>query len=110
MRCPLLGLLLASFLGLGLTTSALRAQGCEACSRSQQQPESTNPVVQWLHSRSWYCWAHHNTLGCSSLCSELTFVFGSCREFYGEPCFKGPPPPPSAIGRPGQPIMQQVGP
>jgi hypothetical protein len=40
------------------------------------------------------CWATHNTVGCTSLRAELTFIFGSCRAFFGEPCFQGPPPPP----------------
>jgi hypothetical protein len=40
------------------------------------------------------CWANHNTLGCGNFVSEFNFVFGSCRTFYGEPCFRGPPPPP----------------
>ncbi|MCI0458323.1 MAG: hypothetical protein L0Z62_15270 [Gemmataceae bacterium] len=44
------------------------------------------------------CWAHHNTLGCGSLQSECKFIFGSCRTFYGEPCFKGPPPSPFPPG------------
>lgn len=33
-------------------------------------------------------------IGCSSLKSECIFFFGSCRQFFGEPCLKGPPPPP----------------
>jgi hypothetical protein len=42
------------------------------------------------------CWSHHNAYTCSSLKSELVYVFGSCRSFYGEGCLKGPPP-----GEPG---------
>lgn len=37
------------------------------------------------------CWSHINNVGCGSLHSELTFAFGSCRTFYGEPCLDGPP-------------------
>jgi hypothetical protein len=37
------------------------------------------------------CWAHHDEHGCSSLCSELRFAFGSCRAYFGEKC--GPTPP-----------------
>ncbi|MGL4550765.1 MAG: hypothetical protein ACRC33_06225 [Gemmataceae bacterium] len=40
------------------------------------------------------CWASFNGYTCSSLPSTWTFVFGSCRDFYGEPCLKGPPPSP----------------
>lgn len=40
-----------------------------------------------------FCWTTHNQFGCSSLHSEGTFIFGSCRAFFGQPCLKGPPPP-----------------
>ena len=42
------------------------------------------------------CYATHNTVGCSSLRAELTFMFGSCRAFFGEPCV---PPPPHRLRR-----------
>jgi hypothetical protein len=38
------------------------------------------------------CWAHHNMFGCGSFHSEMTFIFGSCRAFYGQQCLKEPPP------------------
>jgi hypothetical protein len=47
-----------------------------------------------------FCWAHHNGLGCGNIKSECNFIFGSCRTFYGEPCFRGPPPPPVPPGYP----------
>ena len=47
-----------------------------------------------------FCWAHHNGLGCGNIDSECKFIFGSCRTFYGEPCFRGPPPPPVPPGYP----------
>ncbi len=38
------------------------------------------------------CWSHHTShMSCGSLCSELRFVFGSCRAFFAEPCEHGPP-------------------
>jgi hypothetical protein len=37
------------------------------------------------------CWSHHFQPTCSSLHSELTFIFGSCRAFFGEPCLPRPP-------------------
>lgn len=40
------------------------------------------------------CWASFNGYTCSSLPATWTFIFGSCRDFYGEPCLKGPPPSP----------------
>jgi hypothetical protein len=36
------------------------------------------------------CYTTHNSPGCGSLHSELTFIFGSCRQFFGEPCFARP--------------------
>jgi hypothetical protein len=44
------------------------------------------------------CWAHHNSVGCGNFCSEFNFIFGSCRTFYGETCFRGPPPQPVPVG------------
>jgi hypothetical protein len=45
-----------------------------------------------------FCWAHHNSVGCGNFFSEFNFIFGSCRTFYGETCFKGPPPQPMPAG------------
>lgn len=45
-----------------------------------------------------YCWADHNSVGCGNLKSEFHFIFGSCRTFYGETCFRGPPPQPIPAG------------
>jgi hypothetical protein len=39
------------------------------------------------------CWASHFGFGCGSFRSDMRFIFGSCRSFYGEACMKGPPPP-----------------
>jgi hypothetical protein len=44
------------------------------------------------HGRPLGCWSSFNGYGCSSLHSELGFLFGSCRMFFGEPCLKGAPP------------------
>jgi hypothetical protein len=53
------------------------------------------PIAQRLiHGRPLGCWASFNSYSCSSLKSELGFVFGSCRTFYSEPCLKGAPPSP----------------
>ena len=41
------------------------------------------------------CYTTHNVPGCGSLHSELTFIFGSCRQFFGEPCFARPLPYPA---------------
>jgi hypothetical protein len=47
-----------------------------------------------------FCWAHHNSPGCGNFCSEFNFIFGSCRTFYGERCYRGPPPVPFVPGYP----------
>lgn len=46
----------------------------------------------WRTGRPVGCWGSFNGYGCSSLRSELGFVFGGCRMFFGEPCLKGAPP------------------
>ena len=57
-----------------------------------------HPITNFAHNCKYYCWSHHNNVGCGSLKAECKFIFGSCHEFYGEPCFKGPPPPPVPPG------------
>lgn len=69
--------------------------------------ETAPPVVQapsrkplrrfldWYREHSWTCRTHHDDFGCSSWESECVFIFGSCRQFFGEPCRKGPSPYPS---------------
>src|SRR2546421_337786 len=52
------------------------------------------PVHTWLRKHGVGCYAHFNNYSCSSLKSEGAFLFGSCRTFFGEPCFLGPTPPP----------------
>jgi hypothetical protein len=57
-------------------------------------------VHDCMHSHGVDCWSHHNSYTCGSFKSEWTFVFGSCREFFGEPCLPGPPQPPMPPGYP----------
>jgi hypothetical protein len=47
------------------------------------------------------CWSHMNRPTCSSLWSELTFAFGSCRTWFGEPCLQRAPEMPMPIPPPG---------
>ncbi len=49
------------------------------------------PVQDWWHEYPKNCWSHHNACMCGSFHSELTFIFGSCRDFFDEPCLAGPP-------------------
>jgi hypothetical protein len=43
-------------------------------------------LVRW--SLNMGCAGSHNSMGCGNFCSDLTFGFGSCRDFYKEPCFR----------------------
>jgi hypothetical protein len=58
------------------------------------EPKRYHPISNAIHQHPCYCVAHHNGLGCGNLKAECVFIFGGCREFYGEPCFKGPDPYP----------------
>jgi hypothetical protein len=64
-----------------------------------EQPHSVGGCIKrfFIKNVPICCWAHHNTLGCGNFASEFHFIFGSCRTFYGEPCFRGPPPPPVPV-------------
>jgi hypothetical protein len=46
-----------------------------------------------LQRRGLGCWATHESMGCGSCKAERIFMFGSCREFFGEPCLQTAPPP-----------------
>src|SRR5947209_192810 len=42
------------------------------------------PVTNYVKGHPWYCLAHHNSLGCGSFQAEWVYIFGNCRQFYGE--------------------------
>jgi hypothetical protein len=50
-------------------------------------------LAHFLHPHSWGCGSDPYNPGCSSCEDECIFLFGSCRQFYGEPCYKKSPPP-----------------
>jgi hypothetical protein len=58
----------------------------------QHEPRRFRPIRNFFHDQGTCCWSGVNTVGCGSLKAELDFIFGSCRRFYGEPCYQGPPP------------------
>jgi len=60
-------------------------------------PARRHPVCDWLRALKPACWSHHNYFGCGNCKSECTFIFGSCRAFYGEPCLRGPQSSPGPI-------------
>lgn len=66
------------------------------------------PILNTLQRLGVGCWSHISSVGCSSLGSELTFIFGSCRAFYGEPCQHGPPPVPLPAGATAPPPLAPV--
>jgi hypothetical protein len=49
------------------------------------------PVRDCLRHLNVCCWSHHDCVGCSNAKAECAFIFGSCRKFFSEPCWKGPP-------------------
>jgi hypothetical protein len=48
----------------------------------------------WQNKRPLGCYGNFNHYSCGSFHSEVAFLFGSCRTFFGERCLKGPPPSP----------------
>jgi hypothetical protein len=67
------------------------------------EPVPGRPIRNAFHRMGVCCWTHFNTFGCGSLHADWLFVFGSCRQFFGEPCYRGPPEPPLPPGyRQGQ--------
>jgi hypothetical protein len=61
-------------------------------------PRPRRPVGDFLRKCDVCCYANLHSFGCSNLKTELTYIFGSCRDFYAEPCV---PPPPHYPGQPG---------
>lgn len=57
-------------------------------------PSRTPVLDKCRYGRPLGCWGSFNSFSCGSLRSELAFIFGSCRTFFGEPCLKGAPPSP----------------
>ena len=60
----------------------------ESCLRHTQQFE--NAVIGVMNSKGCGCMSSHNSHGCIDTHAHYMFFFGSCREFFSEPCF--PPP------------------
>jgi hypothetical protein len=67
----------------------------EAAAPCAGQPtEAGQPEHGWLHNTCMKCLnsvglgcaASHDTVGCTSCYAQYIFFFGSCRQFFGEPC------------------------
>jgi hypothetical protein len=86
---------LAAAAWLAFCAGAARAEDIETTQPFIIDPNQRHPVLKALHVPiPPGCWATHNGYSCGSLRSECVFLFGSCRDFFGEPCCKTPPPPP----------------
>jgi hypothetical protein len=56
------------------------------------------PVCDCWRSHGYGCWNRMEHPGCTSCSAQWTFMFGSCRQFFGEPCLTGPAPQPGLPG------------
>lgn len=113
--------LLAAALGLGVTAGLARADDPPSPPAPVIEAEGTVPpgavpsdgvpcappkhkflsclrkrnVGQTVHKHPKVgCYANFNDFTCTNLHTELLWAFGSCRQFFGERCLKGPPPSP----------------
>jgi len=66
--------------------------GSAAISQARPHP-IWQGIKDCLQKHGWCCYSSSNTFTCGTCKSECRFIFGSCREFFGEPCLKGPPGP-----------------
>jgi hypothetical protein len=58
---------------------------------SDVAPKRKSFILRLFNNHGYGCYSTVGDCGCGSTASELTFIFGSCRAFFGEPC--GTPPP-----------------
>jgi len=82
-----------------LATGAVVGDGQEGapCAAKHRLVSCLRPrnLVHALHDhRPLGCYANFNDYSCSNLRSEVVWLFGGCRQFFGERCLKGPPPSP----------------
>lgn len=102
----------AAAVGMGIVTGLARAQDPPAqapiappvVTATELAPDAGAPQTRpsWvqahLQKHGLGCWSHVNSLDCGSLKQECTFIFGSCRQFFGEPCLQPPPDDPASLG------------
>jgi hypothetical protein len=53
-----------------------------------------HPIRDCLQGHGFLCFQPHEYPGCGSIRGQWIFFFGSCRQFFGEPCAAGALPPP----------------
>jgi hypothetical protein len=82
-------------------SAVVPASACSSC-KSQSHPGSVQQIGEPAKHLSVRLANHHgmacvsnqdNWGGCGCFCSEMRFIFGSCRSFFGEPCQPIPPNP-----------------
>lgn len=59
-------------------------------------PPKHKPRFRWFGLK---CFGNYNDYSCSNLKTEYHFIFGSCRDFFGERCLAGPPADPVVVYR-----------
>jgi hypothetical protein len=100
--------LLAVAIGLAVMSGLARAQEPIPVTKSAAAPTvgtppytnyappiQEQPSSSWLHAhlnrQGHHCAATVGSYGCGSWRADCVFAFGSCRAFFGEPCFpEGP--------------------
>jgi hypothetical protein len=55
------------------------------------QPPQQGPVTTFLHKLNIGCYSTMHSAGCGNLNTEVNYIFGSCHDWYGEPCKVAPP-------------------
>ena len=78
-------------------------------------PPQGGPIRKWwfktcncttdaANKMGYCCFSTHNSIGCGNFPSDMVFIFGTCRQFFGEACMQPPiPAPPGANRFPGPP-------
>jgi hypothetical protein len=54
-------------------------------------PVRNRPTQRAFNNCGMCCASDFNQVGCGNFWSEVTFIFGSCRTFFGQPCVPNPP-------------------
>jgi hypothetical protein len=79
----------------GASSSGAPCATCGSAAPEGQAPKegnwATRTVNKCLQTHGLGCAASHNSNGCTSCYARLVFVFGSCRQFFTEPCVQPGP-------------------
>ena len=74
-------------------SKVVQTRGILSAGRGVLQP-SANPdgsMRDFFHRHGYGCGQHLDWYGCGGWHAQNTFVFGSCRTFFGEPCLPQQP-------------------